>query len=43
MSKSVEEARSQSVVLSLCYVGLGVAMGIGVFLQARFRQIYLIV
>ena len=33
LSKSVDEARSQSAVLSLAYVGLGVAMGIAVFLQ----------
>ena len=33
MSKTVDEARSQSAILSLAYVGLGVAMGIAVFLQ----------
>ena len=41
LSKSVEEARSESVVLSLFFVGLGVAMGIGVFLQAFIYPILL--
>ena len=41
LSKSVEEAQSQSVVLSLSYVGLGAAMGIGVFLQAFIHLIIL--